>query len=62
MIVLSLAFSHINFSKKVVSEHGSTAAYIMEVNGNAVSISQPLLPIFKGDNYEYWSLKMKTLF
>ncbi|KAI0520290.1 hypothetical protein KFK09_007762 [Dendrobium nobile] len=24
--------------------------------------SQPLIPIFNGEKYEFWSIKMKTLF
>lgn len=33
----------------------------MEANiDNAVSISQPMVPIFKGDNYQFWSIKVKT--
>lgn len=24
--------------------------------------SQPLIPVFDGDKYEFWSIKMKTLF
>ncbi|KAL6315260.1 hypothetical protein AAG906_000341 [Vitis piasezkii] len=27
-----------------------------------VSVSQPAIPIFKGECYEFWSIKMKTLF
>ena len=27
-----------------------------------MSISQPTLPIFKGENYGFWSIKMRTLF
>ena len=34
----------------------------MAANGNVVSISQPSIPVFKGDCYEFWSIKMKTLF
>ena len=34
----------------------------MATNGNAVSITQPSLPMFKGDSYEYWHIKMRTLF
>ena len=30
--------------------------------GSSVSVSQQLIPIFKGDNYQFWSIKMKTLF
>ncbi|XP_074585493.1 uncharacterized protein LOC141841246 [Curcuma longa] len=30
----------------------------MAING----VSQPLIPIFKGECYEFWSIKMKTLF
>ena len=33
----------------------------MAANGNSVSLSQPMVPIFKGENYEFWSIKMKTL-
>ena len=34
------------------------------VNGisSSVSVSQQLIPIFNGDNYQFWSIKMKTLF
>ena len=31
-------------------------------NNSTVSVSQPLVPIFKVDNYQFWSIKMKTLF
>lgn len=34
----------------------------MGTNGNVMSISQPSIPVLKGDNYEFWSFKMKTLF
>lgn len=30
--------------------------------GTSGSISQPQIPIFNGKNYDYWSIKMKTLF
>ncbi|KAK2976681.1 hypothetical protein RJ640_004282 [Escallonia rubra] len=33
----------------------------MAANGSA-NVSQPLIPIFKGESYEFWSIKMKTLF
>lgn len=46
----------------MVSEPGSAAVHFMVSNGSAVSVSQPSLPIFKGENYEFWSTKMKTLF
>ncbi|XP_074314353.1 uncharacterized protein LOC141649567 [Silene latifolia] len=29
---------------------------------NGVSSSQPLIPSFDGDKYEFWSIKMRTLF
>ena len=29
---------------------------------NAISSFQPLIPIFNGEKYEFWSIKMKTLF
>ncbi|KAF7801669.1 DUF4219 domain-containing protein [Senna tora] len=33
----------------------------MAVNGTAAS-TQPLIPFFKGENYEFWSIKLRTLF
>ena len=32
------------------------------MKGTSGSILQPQLPIFNGKNYDYWSIKMKTLF
>lgn len=33
-----------------------------EAGGNAtVSMSNPTIPLFKGDNYEFWSIKMRTM-
>ncbi|KAA3475373.1 UBN2 domain-containing protein [Gossypium australe] len=34
----------------------------MTKNNNTVSVSQPVILVFNGDNYEFWSIKMKTLF
>ena len=34
----------------------------MANGNNGVSVSQPTLPIFKGDGYEFWAIKMRTLF
>ncbi|GAV66781.1 DUF4219 domain-containing protein/UBN2 domain-containing protein [Cephalotus follicularis] len=34
----------------------------MAVNANSLGLSQPQIPIFKGECYEFWSIKMKTLF
>ncbi|XP_062073646.1 uncharacterized protein LOC133777905 [Humulus lupulus] len=35
----------------------------METNGSgSIGFSQPVIPIFKGECYEFWSIKMKTLF
>ncbi|GJZ18250.1 putative RNA-directed DNA polymerase, eukaryota, reverse transcriptase zinc-binding domain protein [Tanacetum coccineum] len=34
----------------------------MASNNTLVNVSQPQIPIFKGDSYEFWSIKMKTLF
>ena len=34
----------------------------MAVNGSSMSVAQSLIPIFKGECYEFWSIKMKTLF
>ncbi|KAA0063730.1 Retrovirus-related Pol polyprotein from transposon TNT 1-94 [Cucumis melo var. makuwa] len=33
----------------------------MGSNGNAMPTTQPLIPIFKGEGYEFWSIHMKTL-
>ncbi|KAA0032274.1 putative gag-pol polyprotein, identical [Cucumis melo var. makuwa] len=33
----------------------------MGSNGNAMGTAQPLIPIFKGEGYEFWSIRMKTL-
>ncbi|KAK3001640.1 hypothetical protein RJ639_021269 [Escallonia herrerae] len=33
----------------------------MASNGNAMSATQPLIPIFKGEGYEFWSIRMRTL-
>ena len=29
---------------------------------SSTSLTQPQIPQFNGKNYEYWSIKMKTLF
>ncbi|XP_074322761.1 uncharacterized protein LOC141659731 [Apium graveolens] len=34
----------------------------MAATNQGVNIQQPTMPIFNGENYDYWSLKMKTLF
>lgn len=34
----------------------------MATNTSSVNVSQPHIPVFKGDSYEFWSTKMKTLF
>ena len=34
----------------------------MAAISNAVSMTQQIVPIFKGENYHFWSTKMKTLF
>ncbi|KAK2970868.1 hypothetical protein RJ640_022310 [Escallonia rubra] len=33
----------------------------MASNGNVMSATQPLIPIFKGEGYEFWSIRMRTL-
>ncbi|KAE8650579.1 hypothetical protein Csa_010963 [Cucumis sativus] len=33
----------------------------MDNNGNAMGTTQPLILIFKGEGYEFWSMRMKTL-
>jgi len=34
----------------------------MASNGSSLNISQPAIPIFTGQSYEFWSIKMKSLF
>nr|XP_010918050.1 uncharacterized protein LOC105042504 [Elaeis guineensis] len=34
----------------------------MAANNNSMNMTQPLIPIFKGECYEFWGIKMKTLF
>ena len=34
----------------------------MAATNQGLNIQQPTMPIFNGENYDYWSLKMKTLF
>lgn len=34
----------------------------MAAISNAVSMTQQIVPIFKGENYHFWTTKMKTLF
>ncbi|XP_039065065.1 uncharacterized protein LOC120210382 [Hibiscus syriacus] len=34
----------------------------MATNGNVVNVSQLSIPVFNGESYEFWSIKMKTLF
>lgn len=31
----------------------------MATSSNNVNVTSPHIPIFKGDSYEYWSIKMK---
>ena len=66
---LFLSFSVLQFSK-VKRKEGDNyfwewGRHIWEqaVAGNGThSSSQPLMPIFKGDKYHFWSLKMKPMF
>ena len=46
----------------MVSETGRSSSRVMAYTGATTSLSQPSLPIFKGEHYELWSVKMKTLF
>jgi Domain of unknown function (DUF4219) len=33
-----------------------------EIGVNAtISMTNPTLPLFKGENYEFWSIKMRTM-
>ncbi|GMP33046.1 hypothetical protein CsSME_00006536 [Camellia sinensis var. sinensis] len=34
----------------------------MASNDNAMSAAQPLIPVFKGEDYGFWSIRMMTLF
>ncbi|GKB15467.1 retrovirus-related pol polyprotein from transposon TNT 1-94 [Tanacetum coccineum] len=34
----------------------------MTTSNSSVNVSQPQIPVFKRDSYEFWSIKMKTLF
>ncbi|GJW98788.1 retrovirus-related pol polyprotein from transposon TNT 1-94 [Tanacetum coccineum] len=34
----------------------------MAANSSTLNVSQPHIPVFKGESYEFWSIKMKTLF
>ncbi|GMI75780.1 hypothetical protein like AT1G48720 [Hibiscus trionum] len=34
----------------------------MTTNGNVANVSQWSITIFNGESYEFWSIKMKTLF
>ena len=34
----------------------------MTTNSNVVNVSQPSMPVFTGECYEFWSIKMRTLF
>ena len=34
----------------------------MASNDNAMSVAQPLIPVFKGEGYGFWSIRMMTLF
>ncbi|KAJ0093419.1 hypothetical protein Patl1_27083 [Pistacia atlantica] len=47
-------------NKKKKKKKGSECIQ-MAGNGSSVT-TQPLLPVFDGEKYEYWSIKMKTLF
>jgi gag-polypeptide of LTR copia-type len=33
-----------------------------EISNTTVNVTQPAIPVFKGENYEFWSIKMKTIF
>ena len=33
----------------------------MANSGNSMSSAQPLIPVFKGDVYQYWNIRLKTL-
>ena len=37
-------------------------SFTMEANSSTFNYAQTLIPIFEGENYEYWSIQMKTLF
>ncbi|KAH0686929.1 hypothetical protein KY284_017482 [Solanum tuberosum] len=33
----------------------------MATNGSSLSVAQPLIPVFKGESYKLWSIRMKTI-
>ncbi|KAH0711345.1 hypothetical protein KY289_007304 [Solanum tuberosum] len=33
----------------------------MASSNSALSVAQPLIPVFKGESYEFWSIRMKTI-
>ncbi|KAH0661062.1 hypothetical protein KY290_029883 [Solanum tuberosum] len=33
----------------------------MATNGSSLSVAQPLIPVFKGESYEFWSIRVKTI-
>ena len=33
----------------------------MESSSSALSVAQPLIPVFKGESYEFWSIRLKTI-
>ncbi|KAH0661378.1 hypothetical protein KY284_026309 [Solanum tuberosum] len=33
----------------------------MATNGSSLSVAQPLIHVFKGESYEFWSIRMKTI-
>ncbi|KAI3721795.1 hypothetical protein L2E82_32813 [Cichorium intybus] len=49
-------FSNIWYQSEVL-EHASLMA-----SSSSLSVTQPQIPVFSGDSYEFWSIKMKTLF
>jgi gag-polypeptide of LTR copia-type len=56
-IVLFIALPR---QQKLVSEHGFDL--MTEASNNAtVSMSNPTIPMFKGENYEFWSINMRTM-
>jgi Domain of unknown function (DUF4219) len=53
-----------HYSNNLVSEHVDHIGVVSmaEAGSNAIiSMSNPMLPLFKGENYEFWSIKMRTM-
>ena len=51
-----------NFVKSVQIQVIGWSAQQLVAMANNMNISQPQIRVFKGENFGFWSIKMKTLF